>query len=251
MDQTETKDGAEPEAEGSAPSDLADRTSLRLLEVLEGVCRLGPVTLATLVARLQIPRGAVWRALHALRQKGWVRMRHGDKAFELCAPVAHLFAQGHVARPEVETMAPVFDRLAESGPLHVDLGLFTARGEFRVVETTRKGGYGGATLSLTDDDIALAGQLHLPPADLVRHLTTFMERAGTEERQVIASGEHARTIRRLRARGVLWQDDGYSAAFGWRALPGVALRVELWRHSRARVDALRDLVTEIVATQEG
>ena len=31
------------------------------LEVLEGVCRLGPVTLADLVARLEIPRGAVWR----------------------------------------------------------------------------------------------------------------------------------------------------------------------------------------------
>ena len=51
---------------------------------------------------------------------------------------------------------------------------------------------------------ALAAQLHLVPADLVRHLTAFMERAGAEERQVISSGEHARTIRRLRQQGVVY-----------------------------------------------
>lgn len=236
-------------AKPAAPAEPPDRAALRLLDVLDGVCRFGPVTLSDLVTRLELPRGAVWRSLDALRQKGWVRMRHGDKAFELCAPVAGLFAHAHVARPEVEAMLPVFTRLADFGPVHVDLGLFTARGEFRVVETTRKQGYSNHSLSLTDEDIALAAQLHLPPADLVRHLTTFMERAGAEERQVISSGDHARTIRRLRQHGVVWHDDGSSASLGRRGWPGVALRVELWRYSRIRAEGLRELVTEIVATE--
>lgn len=230
----------------AAPSDAPEGVALRLLEVLEGVCRHGPTPLADLVSRLDIPRGAVWRALQALRQKGWVRMRHGDNAYELCAPVADLFGKGHVARPEVEALMPVFGRLAASGPVHVDLGLFTARGEFRIVETTRRDGYDGEALSLTDDDIALAGQIHLSPADLVRHLTVFMDRAGSEERQVVASGDHARTIRRLRGQGVVWQDDGSAAAFGLRRYPGVGVRVELWRFSRARSAAMRQLVTEIM-----
>lgn len=242
-------DGTQDIATPATQTDAPDGTALRLLDVLDGVCRFGPVTLSDLVTRLDIPRGAVWRSLAALRQKGWVRMRHGDKAFELCAPVAGLFAHAHVARPEVEALMPVFTRLADSGPVHVDLGLFTARGEFRVVETTRKHGYSDQALSLTDDDIALAAQLHLAPADLVRHLTAFMERAVADERQVISSGEHARTIRRLRQQGVVWQDDGSSAALGRRGWPGVALRVELWRYSRIRAEGLRELVTEIVATE--
>ena len=236
-------------ARSGTGAESPDSTSLRLLDVLEGVCRLGPVTLADLVTRLGIPRGAVWRALDVLRQKGWVRMRHGDKAFELCTPVAGVFAHAHIARPEVEALMPVFTRLAESGPVHVDLGLFTARGQFRVVETTRKHGYSDQTLSLTDEDIALAAQLHLLPADLVRHLTAFMEQAGSEERQVISSGDHARTIRRLRQQGVVWHDDRSSAALARRSWPGVSLRVELWRYSRSRAEALYDLVTEIVSTE--
>jgi DNA-binding IclR family transcriptional regulator len=241
--------GTQGIAGGSAGPDTPEGAARRLLDVLDGVCRFGPVTLSDLVSRLDIPRGAVWRSLAALRQKGWVRMRHGDKAFELCAPVTGLFSHAHAARPEVEALMPVFTRLAESGPVHVDLGLFTARGAFRVVETTRKQGYADQTLSLTDDDIALAAQLHLAPADLVRHLTTFMERAGAEERQVIASGDHARTLRRLRQHGVVWQDDGSTVSLGRRGWPGVALRVELWRFSRLRAEGLRALVTEIVATE--
>jgi DNA-binding IclR family transcriptional regulator len=236
-------------ADRSLRTETPESSAQRLLDVLEGVCRFGPITLSDLVSRLDIPRGAVWRSLDALRQKGWVRMRHGDRAFELCAAVTGLFAHAHAARPEVEALMPIFTRLADSGPVHVDLGLFTARGTFRVVETTRKQGYADQSLSLTDEDIALAAQLHLPPADLVRHLTTFMERAGTEERQVISSGEHARTIRRLRQHGVVWHDDGSSASLGRRGWPGVALRVELWRYSRIRAEGLRELVTEIVATE--
>jgi DNA-binding IclR family transcriptional regulator len=233
----------------SAGAETPERTTQRVLDVLDGVCRFGPITLSDLVSRLDIPRGAVWRSLDALRQKGWVRMRHGDRAFELCPSVPGLFGQAQAARPEVEALMPIFTRLAESGPVHVDLGLFTARGAFRLVETTRKQGYSGQSLSLTDDDIALAAQLHLPPTDLVRHLTTFVEQAGAEERQVISSGEHARTLRRLRPQGVVWQEDGSSAAFGRRGWPGVALRVELWRYSRLRAAELRDLVTKIVATE--
>lgn len=242
-----------PEAD---PADAAgtaavERQAMRLLDVLEAVCRHGPAPLAVLVQRTGIPRGAVWRALDVLRDKGWVRMRHGDSAFELRPNAAGLFVQAACVRPDVELAMPVFERLAASGPVHVDLGMFTARGEFRIVETTRKDGYGHAPLSLTDDDIAVVAQLHLPPPELVRHLTMFMERAGNEERQLVSSGEHVRGIRRLRGAGLIWQDDGTAVSIALRGQPGVAIRAELWRVSKARIDALRQTVRSLSPTEGG
>ncbi|MEY4985099.1 MAG: Sugar-specific transcriptional regulator TrmB [Pseudomonadota bacterium] len=236
-------DGASP-AGGPQGRDPADRHAMRLLDVLEAVCRHGPAPLADLVRRTGLPRGAVWRALDVLRDKGWVRMRHGDKAFVLRAPVPALFSGATMIPPEVEAAMPLFERLVEGGPVHVDLGLFVASGEFRIVETTRKDGYGRPPLSLTDDDVAIAAQVHLTPPAALKHLKSFMERATSEERQVIASGEHVRALRRLRESGALWHDDGSAVALAVAHLPGLALRVELWRVSQSRIRDLRDFVAE-------
>ncbi len=72
-----------------------------------------------------------------------------------------------------------------------------------------------------------------------------MERATTEERQVIASGEHVRSLRRLRESGGLWHDDGTGVALAMPQLPGLGIRVELWRVSQSRIRELRDAVASI------
>lgn len=230
------------------PSDkVADKPALRLLQVVEVMARTGPAQLADLVAAAAIPRGAVWRSLDLLRQQGWARMRHGDNAWVLCSHITALMAAAPHTPPEVEQVLPLFDHLASSGRVHVDLGRFVARGDFRVIETTRKDGYGGGSLSLIDDDIALAGQLTLSPPDLVRNLTAFMERATPEERQVVSSGEHARQLRRLRDGRAVWHEDGTAVAIALDARPGVALRVELWRVSKSRIAALREVISAILS----
>lgn len=235
--------GAQPSADLPMPAASAaedDRHAFRFVDIIEALARHAPVTLAGLVERTGLPRGAVWRALDVLRARGWVRMRHGDKAYELRAPVAALFAQAKTSRPEVEAAMPLFERLTAIPHVHVDLGLFTALGDFRIVETTRRDGYDRRPLSLTDEDIAVVAQLHLSPPQLVRHLKAFMERATGEERQVIASGDHARSLKRLREVGIVSQDDGAVVALASGALPGIGLRVELWRVSKARIRDLQD-----------
>jgi len=219
-----------------------DKPALRLLEVAEAVARRGPSTLADLVADLGLPRGAVWRALNMLRRKGWVRMRAGDSAFELCSPVVDLFANAPHQSDEVSEALPLFDMLVAWGPLHVDLGGFVGRGAFRVIESTRRDGYSAGMLSLTDDDLALAALIGCPPDVVSRHLASFQDRATGDERQVIASGDHIRHLRRLRAAGAVWQEDGTTVSFPIAGLPGFALRAELWRVSRARIVALRAAV---------
>ena len=221
-----------------------DRHAFRFVDIVEALARHAPVTLAGLVERTGLPRGAVWRALDVLRARGWVRMRHGDRAYELRAPVAALFSQARTSRPEVEAAMPLFERLTGIPHVHVDLGLFTALGDFRIVETTRRDGYDRRPLSLTDDDIAVVAQLHLSPPQLVRHLKAFMERATGEERQVIASGDHARSLKRLREVGTVSHDDGAVVALASADLPGIGLRVELWRVSKARI---RDLSERLSA----
>lgn len=226
------------ETAGDAP----DTPSLRLLEVIEALARRGPSTLSTLADDLAIPRGAVFRALNSLRRKHWVRMRHGDRAFVLRAPLVRLIGEAPHGPAEVEAALPLFEALKAAGPVHVDLGVFAAAGVFRVVETTRKDGYGGRSLSLTDDELALVAQFDLPPAELVRHLTAFLSGADAEERRLIASGEHARHLKALRARRVLIHGDGEVAAFAAPGLPGVGLRAELWRPTRQHMARLRDTV---------
>lgn len=225
-------------ASQSGTTEGADRHAHRLLDVADAVARLGPITLNDLAVATALPRAAVWRALQVLRDREWLRMRHGDNAYVLNARVAQVFGHAATCRPEVGAALPLFERLSQLGPVHVDLGVFTELGEFRIVETTRKDGYGRPALSLTDDDIAVAAQFAMNPAHLVRHLTAFMTWASAEERQVISTGEHARHLREHRGAGQVRDADGHAVAFPLPGHPGAALRVELWRTSRARIAAL-------------
>ncbi|NBO21687.1 MAG: hypothetical protein EBU97_07160, partial [Rhodobacteraceae bacterium] len=130
-------DGVDLASQGGA-ADNADRHAHRLLDVADAVARLGPITLTDLAVAVSLPRAAVWRALQVLRDREWLRMRHGDNAYVLNPRVAGIFGNATTCRPEVEAALPLFERLAQLGPVHVDLGLFTELGEFRIVETTRK-----------------------------------------------------------------------------------------------------------------
>lgn len=62
----------------------ADRGgSVRVGIVLMAVLRTGPARLDDLSTFTGLPRTAVWRCLHALRQVGWVRIRRGDGSYQV------------------------------------------------------------------------------------------------------------------------------------------------------------------------
>lgn len=231
------------------PKTDLDAPTQRILSVVEAISAQGPITLVELCAVLPISRAAIWRALDTLRAMGWVRMRAGDSAFELRSDLVARLGAGHVANPLVEQIAPIFETIAAIGFVHVDLGGFVKLGQFRLLESNRKQPQGGfqRALSLVEDDLAIAGQLSLTPPNLVMHLRSYLESAEVEPRRLITSGEHGRTIAKLREKGHFWRDEGRSVALALKDYPGFALRVAIWRQTRANMDRFHEVIRQTLA----
>jgi hypothetical protein len=234
---------------GDMPKTDLDAPTQRILSVVEAISAQGPITLVELCAVLPISRAAIWRALDTLRAMGWVRMRAGDSAFELRSDLVARLGAGHVANPLVEQIAPIFETIAAIGFVHVDLGGFVKLGQFRLLESNRKQPQGGfqRALSLVEDDLAIAGQLSLTPPNLVMHLRSYLESAEVEPRRLITSGEHGRTIAKLREKGHFWRDEGRSVALALKDYPGFALRVAIWRQTRANMDRFHEVIRQTLA----
>lgn len=214
----------------------SDAPTQRILSVIEVISAQGPITLQGICAALPISRAAIWRALDTLRATGWVRMRAGDSAFELRHEVIDRLQKGHRSLPEVDLIAPLFDELAGLAPVHIDLGGFTAKGVFRILESSRKSLDASAgPLSLVDDPLAIAAQLTLAPDSLLVHLRAHMVDARNEDRRILTSGEHGRRIAALREVGHIWADDRSQVSLSLAEFPGFALRVDSRRQGRADI----------------
>lgn len=215
----------------------SDAPTQRILSVIEVISAQGPITLQGICAALPISRAAIWRALDTLRATGWVRMRAGDSAFELRHEVIDRLHKGHRSLPEVDLIVPIFDELAGLVPVHIDLGGFTAKGVFRIMESSRKSRATAAAgpLSLVDDPLAIAAQLTLAPDSLLGHLRAYMVEARDEERRILTTGEHGRRIADLREAGHIWADDRSHVALSLAEFPGFALRVESRSQGRADI----------------
>ncbi len=222
-----------------------DAPTQRILIIAETIARYGPMTLAQLTERLQFSRGAIWRAVNTMRNQGWVRMRMGDNAYEMRSGFAKMFSQCHHALVEIDAIEPLMAEVAKAGPVYVDLCSFSQLGQCKIIETTRKQ-VPTASLSLCDDDLAVAAQLQMAPKDLVTHLRAYIAVANDEERRVITSGEHGRNLARLRDTPIVWVDDQTSVAFPVQGQIGFALRAELWRTTHAEVDAFVAFMTGLI-----
>jgi hypothetical protein len=243
-----------------APTDLAladlalspqapDAPTQRILIVAEAISQYGPITLPELTLRLGFSRGAIWRAIDTLRARGWVRMRAGDSAFEIEFARAQSLANAHCSNPELGQFMSLFQRLARVEHAHVDLGQFVDKGVFRIVESTRKAAYSAPPLSLVDDDLAITAQLSLSPQVLVGHLRAFIVNATEEERRVVTSGAHGRTIAKLREAGQIWMADQSAVCLTLAEAPGFAIRAELWRITKADIARLAATVEDIIAAR--
>jgi hypothetical protein len=231
--------------DASAP----DAPTQRILIVAETISQFGPITLPELTERLGFSRGAIWRAIDTLRARGWVRMRAGDSAYEMEFSKTRALANGHASNPALAPLLPLFAQLASLGPVHVDIGQFVDTGVFRIVESTRKAAYSGAPLSLVDDDLAIAAQLPLSPQVLVGHLRSYIVDATEEERRVVTSGVHGRVIARLREVGHIWMEDRSAISIALPQALGLAVRCELWRHSKADTARLQAGINAILGAE--
>lgn len=173
----------------------------RLLDVFEIIAAHGPISLSNLASQSGIPRSAVHRAAQVLQQRGWVRARLNDHAYEVSSHFDMRMANGHIASAEVELITPVLNSIAERGTFHADLGLFIRAGEFETVESTERSVQIGTRHSMVASSLAITAQFALSPTALVRHLDAFAKDAKEFEKRVVTSGAHQRNVESLRAKG--------------------------------------------------
>lgn len=214
----------------------------RLILVFHAVVVYGPVTLQQLTQKLPVPRASIWRALDTLRDAGWIRMRLGDKAFEMSHDISQAWVNANATLPGVVQIVDLVRPFGEGGNINIEIGMFTDVGRFEIVETTRKTGYTAPPLSLTDDMIAIAGQLALPPSLLQRHVRAFLEASSPEERCVVTSGEHNKLLRNLKHQAVIWNDDNDTACLPMpsAAHTGLAVQLELKTKTRRKTAAFME-----------
>lgn len=169
----------------------------RLLLVLTAIGEHGPISLGELTDLLPVPRTAIWRATATLRDFGWVRIRLSDKAYELTSDCDLKMASCHFAHPACDTATAELQAMRQRGIAAADAGLFITPGRFALIESTRPEAELGASLSLITDPFALAAQAAMPPEDLLRQLRAYQRMADPQEKELIRTGAHARTIMAL------------------------------------------------------
>lgn len=210
--------------------------------VLEEIALRGPVSLSQLEDGLDIPRVSIWRAARSLRERGWVRLQYGGKYLELSPHANRIFSRAHIAVPECDEYAPIFDRVLASKLFHVSVGLL-AGGRYEVVEASQRGEPDNQQISLVYDSGPLAAQLACNRSEVHRHLVKFLARAKVDEQRMIRVGDHLRQLEELSQDGVVWSEDKTAVAIPWRFKTGScgAIEIQLRVHTRKSRIALQEM----------
>lgn len=226
-----------------------DGPTRRILHVLDLLRCNGPMTLAEVAGKCSFSRAAVWRALDTLREMGWVRMRLGDHAFVMLAEKT-LRPPGLAADfPDALRWATEMQRMERAHNAHVSIGGFIGGARFRILESTERGDYAAADVSLVHDGIALAAQAALKKVDLVRILRSHVAHCPLDERQIIEDGRHAERLQIIARRGYYLSPEGTELAFPLE-MDGAALALRVRAKSESPL-AARPLISWLKQRPKG
>ncbi|GHA62577.1 hypothetical protein GCM10008927_30000 [Amylibacter ulvae] len=177
------------------------RTTERILDVFEAVMLSGPISLNELSANTGIPRSSAHRAAQILENKGWIRPRLFDHAYQVTSLFSREFVSVETAHRLAERIGPSLKTFATEFDLDAEIGVFSDIGVFDTLDKTERSSDLDTHQSLVMSPLALMAQLILPPELLVRHLDAYLSFANTGERHEITTGQHRITLAELRKDG--------------------------------------------------
>lgn len=149
--------------------------SFRMLQAVEKIARLGPITYEALRGELGMSKTATWRLVATLKDAGWVRLRHGGREIELDHRLDDLFATAHFADPEFAEVADTMAAVVERHAVHLDLFVMNAKGQLDLHETTRRMTAAAQPIDTQDEALMLAVRAAMTPPQLERHLQQIAE----------------------------------------------------------------------------
>jgi len=181
-------------------------SALRTLKIAETLAREGPLSLKDLTANLPFHRSSIWRALDVLRQQGWIRTQLGGNMYEISNKFRDMIVRNNRVTHNTEEIYPVLSFILDRGLYHIDYGCFEKPGQFVLLESSRST-FAQKEVSLTDDSLAIAAQLHMSAKKLQEHLDAFASTASKEERLILQSDEHIDLLNRCRSQNQIWDDE--------------------------------------------
>jgi|GEM_PF-7060861 len=183
-------------------------SALRTLKIAEILARDGPLSLKDLSKKLPFHRSSIWRALDVLRRQGWVRTQLGGKLFEISNQFRNILDLNSHGSDNTEEIDPILSFILDHGLYHIDYGCFKEPGNFVLLESSRGAFTREERMSLTDDNLAIAAQLHMPSHRLKEHLDAFIFTASNEERLIAQSNSHFEMLKQYRPQNQVWDDEG-------------------------------------------
>ncbi len=218
----------------------------RMLGVLTAVAHQHGATVGYLAARTNLPRGPLSRALENLKDSDLIQS-DGARSYRITPDLNHAATKARISPPVLTVMDPVVDAIVGAGPFHVDVGWFCHLGDVRLIDSTRRDAALDSRLSLIDDDLAIAAQASLLPDALVLHLAAYLKSAPERENLIVATPHHRALVDDTRKKRAIWSEDGSVVSIPMPSHPGLALRIEVWRLSRPRLNRLKELAAMVLA----
>lgn len=205
-------------------------SSQKTLAVFSVVLDQGPVSPGRICEETGFSRVFVHRALHALMDQGWVRMRLGDKAYLTTAGFEDRVAGATVPLPEQDRLIEPLRFVCDQFSLQADIAMLIAEGRIQVVESTNRKADLETPISLIFDPMALAIFQAIPPQQMLRHLKHTIE-ADPEAAKEARSGRFKLRLAEVQRHGP-WLCSRDSLIMPFRSSGGSVGAVKFWKSRR-------------------
>lgn len=160
----------------SATDVVSASPTARVLRVAACIAMNGPISHGEIVGRTGIPKAAVWRMVHALRQERWVRLRECDNKLEFTNSLDRMLAGAHFADQEFESFPVLLRDLSMDLSAELDLTTFSSPGVMTIFQTTRRRAESMAAMPQSGDPAVTALFLICNSEEFERNLEGYRKK---------------------------------------------------------------------------
>jgi hypothetical protein len=217
------KDDQKIENNNAPSSEFADR----VLKVFEAIALQGPILLGDLAESVRIPKVSAWRAVRALKEKGWVRSRVSDQALEASNYLDRILSRAQLSALEADEVEAAISHFEKLGPFEIRVGIFSFPGKFEILDGSRRREPMQLEQSLAFDCAPTAALLACSRLEVLRHLDIFCRTATKAEKDYIMSGDKLKDVEGLAVDLVVWRPDEIGFAVPVKFSTGAVGSVEV------------------------
>lgn len=199
---------------------------VRVLEVLRLIKYQGSISFSSMLDVLQLPRGSLYRALQALKRRGWIRKRLGDNEFVVSQEFCDLLGIRDLQFNLPQALLKFMRMVSSERGVHAELSRMAPDRKISTIESTCRKSYECAHLT---PNICSVLQRLASTSQLKEDLLNKPASSVSERKSMICSLVRGGPV--LAGDGVflLCQFDEYETCFlyMWSKIPGKRGKMQL------------------------